>query len=166
MTPGTRGSAGAVDGGGRGGRACPPRPTRPGISGLDAGCGSGYFTRRFSAAGCAVVGLDVDPTMLDFARARDPHTHYVRGNLLALPFADKSFVVAAAVASLCFVPDETRASPSASGWRGARLGRLLERPPWLAARFGAFLVIKLALCQDETSTAKIPGHPKNSSRNL
>lgn len=81
----------------------------PGVSVLDAGCGSGYFTRRFAAAGAEVIGLDIDAAMLAYARARDPHSCYVQGDLHALPFADASFDIAAAVTSLCFVADERRA---------------------------------------------------------
>ena len=42
---------------------------RPGETLLDAGCGTGYFTRRFAAdaADGNVVGADIDPVMLRFA---------------------------------------------------------------------------------------------------
>jgi SAM-dependent methyltransferase len=82
---------------------------REGMSVLDAGCGSGFFTRHFAAVGAAVVGLDRDSGMLAYARQRDARPPYVQGDLLALPFADRSFDVAAAVTSLCFVADERRA---------------------------------------------------------
>ena len=35
---------------------------------LDIGCGTGHFSRRFTAAGLHVTGLDPDPAMLDYAR--------------------------------------------------------------------------------------------------
>lgn len=81
----------------------------PGMRVLDAGCGSGYFTRRFAAAGCRVVGVDVRADMLAYARTRDPSSYYLQADLRALPFRDKSFDVATAVTALCFVPDEKRA---------------------------------------------------------
>ena len=34
---------------------------------IDIGCGTGYFTRRFTRDGLPVTGLDLDPQMLDFA---------------------------------------------------------------------------------------------------
>ena len=73
---------------------------------LDVGCGSGWFTRRFAATGASVTGLDNDAAMLDYARAQDASIPYISGDMLALPFPDKSFDVITAVTSLCFVPDE------------------------------------------------------------
>lgn len=37
-------------------------------TGLDVGCGGGYFTRAFTKAGFTMTGLDVSPEMLDFAQ--------------------------------------------------------------------------------------------------
>src|SRR3989344_6510943 len=73
---------------------------------LDVGCGSGWFTRRFAATGASVTGLDNDAAMLDYARTQDASIPYISGDMLALPFPDKSFDVITAVTSLCFVPDE------------------------------------------------------------
>ena len=39
-------------------------------SGLDIGCGGGWFTRAFQKAGYAMTGLDVSPEMLDFAQEK------------------------------------------------------------------------------------------------
>ena len=41
-----------------------------GVRVLDAGCGTGRFTARLEASGASVVGLDLDPAMLDVASAR------------------------------------------------------------------------------------------------
>lgn len=81
----------------------------PGVMLLDAGCGSGYFTRRFAQAGCEVTGVDRDAAMLAYARRRDAATRYVRADMAALPFRAQSFDVVTAVTSLCFVRDEARA---------------------------------------------------------
>ncbi|MGI5150002.1 class I SAM-dependent methyltransferase [Plantactinospora sp. CA-294935] len=40
----------------------------PGADFLDVGCGTGIEARQFLAAGCAVLGVEADPRMADFAR--------------------------------------------------------------------------------------------------
>ena len=40
-----------------------------GVSGLDIGCGNGYFTRALTRAGYSVTGIDISPRMLDTAQA-------------------------------------------------------------------------------------------------
>ncbi|MFG3104035.1 class I SAM-dependent methyltransferase [Streptomyces sp. NPDC048182] len=59
-------------------RARPPYPEelvarvvagRPGAEVLDVGCGTGIAARQFQAAGCAVLGVEPDARMADFARA-------------------------------------------------------------------------------------------------
>jgi len=40
----------------------------PGPRVLDVGCGTGIAARQFQAAGCQVLGVEVDPRMADFAR--------------------------------------------------------------------------------------------------
>ncbi|MEV2214857.1 class I SAM-dependent methyltransferase [Streptomyces sp. NPDC050997] len=42
----------------------------PGPDVLDIGCGTGIAARQFQAAGCAVLGVEPDARMADFARAR------------------------------------------------------------------------------------------------
>ncbi|HTU85331.1 MAG TPA: class I SAM-dependent methyltransferase [Solirubrobacteraceae bacterium] len=42
----------------------------PGPDMLDVGCGTGIAARQFQAAGCRVLGVDVDERMADFARRR------------------------------------------------------------------------------------------------
>jgi SAM-dependent methyltransferase len=42
--------------------------TSPGHDVLDVGCGSGIVARQFQAAGCRVLGIDVDARMAEFAR--------------------------------------------------------------------------------------------------
>jgi ubiquinone/menaquinone biosynthesis C-methylase UbiE len=76
---------------------------------LDAGCGSGWFTRRFAETGATVTGVDRDPAMLAYARDRGGSGRYIEGDMLALPVPDKSFDLVTAVTSLCFVSDQRRA---------------------------------------------------------
>src|SRR5512134_2703264 len=62
---------------------------KPGSTLLDVGCGTGWFTRRFHAAGLVVTGLDVNSDLLDFARKRSAASvHFVRGDARELPFQD------------------------------------------------------------------------------
>lgn len=42
----------------------------PGADVLDVGCGTGIAAGQFQAAGCAVLGIEPDARMADFARAR------------------------------------------------------------------------------------------------
>lgn len=84
---------------------------RTGESLLDAGCGTGYFTRQFARDGrLAVTGLDPDRDWLAFAQSHAAGTEsYVGGSVLALPFADDSFDLVVSVTALCFVSDQRRA---------------------------------------------------------
>jgi SAM-dependent methyltransferase len=60
-------------------RALPPART------LDVACGTGFLTRHLLGE---VIGLDQSPRMLEIAGRR---VQVVRGDALALPFADDSF---------------------------------------------------------------------------
>jgi SAM-dependent methyltransferase len=75
------------------------------------GCGTGYFTRRFAGeADLRVVGLDPNPSWLDFARTHGVGTErYCVGVAESLPFADRSFDLSVSVTALCFVRDARRA---------------------------------------------------------
>jgi SAM-dependent methyltransferase len=48
---------------------------------LDAGCGTGRVAMELSRRGHEVVGLDVDPAMLDAARRKAPALRWVEGDL-------------------------------------------------------------------------------------
>lgn len=65
----------------------------PGMTVLDAGCGTGLTTRRLVAAGCRVAALDMSVESL--ARLRggvgNAEAHLVQGDLTELPFASGSF---------------------------------------------------------------------------
>jgi SAM-dependent methyltransferase len=80
-----------------------------GVSLLDVGCGTGYFSRRFASIGLSVTGTDPDPAALTFARMQGNGIHYVQGNSLELPFPDNAFDYTTAVTSLCFIDDPVRA---------------------------------------------------------
>lgn len=83
---------------------------RPGETLLDVGCGTGYFSRRFSReAGLMVTGIDIAPGMLDLAHRKAPEIAMAQADAACLPFVDHAFDHVVAVTSLCFVADEGRA---------------------------------------------------------
>ena len=55
---------------------------------LDVACGTGFLTRHLRGA---ITGLDQSERMLAIARERVPEASFVRGDALALPFADGAF---------------------------------------------------------------------------
>jgi demethylmenaquinone methyltransferase/2-methoxy-6-polyprenyl-1,4-benzoquinol methylase len=64
---------------------------RPGERVLDACCGTGDLALEAERAGARVTGLDFSERMLERARRKPSSVEWVRGNMLALPFADASF---------------------------------------------------------------------------
>jgi demethylmenaquinone methyltransferase/2-methoxy-6-polyprenyl-1,4-benzoquinol methylase len=64
---------------------------RPGDRVLDACCGTGDLAIAARARGADVVGLDFSERMLERARRKEPQLEWVRGDVLALPFDDRSF---------------------------------------------------------------------------
>ncbi len=91
-----------------------------GQSVLDAGCGTGQFSRRFRQAGLQVTGIDPDPAMVGYAHSQDDAVEYIQGSVLQLPFAPGAFDFCAAVTSLCFVAAPQRAVREM--WRVSRRG--------------------------------------------
>ena len=49
---------------------------------LDAGCGTGHYCGRFAADGFEVVGIDLDPQMIDVARRKYPASTFRCLNVL------------------------------------------------------------------------------------
>jgi demethylmenaquinone methyltransferase / 2-methoxy-6-polyprenyl-1,4-benzoquinol methylase len=64
---------------------------RPGDHVLDACCGTGDLAIACAGVGGHVTGLDFSERMLERARRKGPKLEWVRGDVLALPFADGSF---------------------------------------------------------------------------
>jgi ubiquinone/menaquinone biosynthesis C-methylase UbiE len=58
---------------------------------LDLCCGSGRHSLRFAEKGFSPVGLDYSAPFLELARARGEDLRLVRGDMRALPFADRAF---------------------------------------------------------------------------
>jgi SAM-dependent methyltransferase len=96
----------------------------PGASLLDVGCGTGYFSRRFAAAGLRVTGIDPDRAAIGFAQEQHPGSvSYLTGSANDLPFPDQAFDHGAAITSLCFIADPARAVREL--WRVSRRGVVL-----------------------------------------
>lgn len=71
---------------------------------LDVGCGTGWFTRKFSGLpGAKVTGVDIDQDALAFARTRDPFSIYMTADARQLPFQDEQFDSVVSITALCFV---------------------------------------------------------------
>lgn len=109
---------------------------------LDVGAGDGTYGLEAAARGATVTALDVDPAMLDAARARAARRGVAlelqTGRAEALPFGDAEFDIVLAVTMLCFVPDaQTAIGEMARVLRpGGRLvlGELNRRSVWATQR--------------------------------
>ena len=58
---------------------------------LDAGCGHGRDAEYLSSLGHTVYGIDRSEKLLHMARERVPKSHFLEGDVRALPFQDRSF---------------------------------------------------------------------------
>jgi ubiquinone/menaquinone biosynthesis C-methylase UbiE len=85
------------------------RPVR-GEKILDAGSGTGLFTREFIVRGADVVGLDISWAMLRRAKEKNDvfSKRGVTGDMALLPFADGVFDKTVSITALEFIGDEKR----------------------------------------------------------
>lgn len=69
----------------------------PGVRALDLACGTGDIAFALALRGAQVTGLDVTHRMLQLARAKDARrvapVTFVTGDMMALPFPDRTFDV-------------------------------------------------------------------------
>jgi ubiquinone/menaquinone biosynthesis C-methylase UbiE len=79
----------------------------PGHRVLDVACGTGVVARAVAERTdpALVVGLDVNPAMLEVARSVRPDIEWREGDAQALPFGDGSFHAALCQSALFFFPD-------------------------------------------------------------
>ena len=82
---------------------------RPGARVLDACCGTGDLALAAEAEGGDVVGLDFAERMLARARRKSERVEWVRGDVLALPFAEGTFDAATIGFGLRNVEDRPKA---------------------------------------------------------
>ena len=66
---------------------------RAGMSVLELGCGTGYFTRELAHSGAHIVAIDVSPELLEIARADCPASNvsYEIQNACAMSYRDAVF---------------------------------------------------------------------------
>ncbi|MEU8242718.1 class I SAM-dependent methyltransferase [Actinoplanes missouriensis] len=84
---------------------------------LDAGCGTGRVGGRLAAAGHTVVGVDLDPALIEEARRDYPDVRWQVGDLAELSLGESFDVVVCAGNVMTF---------AAPGSRGTILGRFRE----------------------------------------
>jgi len=89
---------------------------------LEAGCGTGHFTRWFEKEGMHVSGLDLSRSMLKAAKGFGSRL-LIQGDAANLPFAPNSFDIIAMITTLEFLPDPI--SALIEGRRIARQGFIL-----------------------------------------
>lgn len=73
---------------------------------LEVGCGTGHWSRFFSAGGFEVTGIDISERMIEIAKSKDiarSSFHVADGH--SMGFADNSFDIAAAITTLEFAAD-------------------------------------------------------------
>ncbi|MDZ4165906.1 MAG: class I SAM-dependent methyltransferase [Smithellaceae bacterium] len=107
---------------------------------LDAGCGTGVFTRDILERGASVIGLDISLSML--RRFRDKCRSYqaegIQGDILRLPFGDGVFDKTMSITAIEFIKDGPAAL--AELFRVTRPGGLIvvatlnSLSPWAARR--------------------------------
>jgi SAM-dependent methyltransferase len=66
---------------------------KPGMTVLELGCGTGYFTRELACSGADIIAIDVSPELLEIARANcsAPNVRYAIQNACALRYSDAMF---------------------------------------------------------------------------
>lgn len=66
---------------------------RPGMTVLELGCGTGYFTRELARSGAEVIAIDVSPELLNIARSNcsAPNVRYEIQNAYDLSYNDSVF---------------------------------------------------------------------------
>ena len=79
----------------------------PGPKVLDAGCGTGRVAIELHQRGFEVTGTDVDPAMLEAARAKAPELRWHHADLVELDLADRFDVAVLAGNVLIFVTPGT-----------------------------------------------------------
>jgi len=66
---------------------------KPGMTILELGCGTGYFTRELVRSGADIIAIDVSPELLEIAKSKyfAPNVRYEIQNACALTYSDATF---------------------------------------------------------------------------
>ncbi len=112
----------------------------PGEIILDAGCGTGMFTRDIISKGSQVIGLDISFPMLRRAREKSGGVrfHPIWGDMSTPPFREESFNKVVSITALEFIAEAK--SAVAELFRVARRGGVIvvatlnSRSPWATRR--------------------------------
>jgi SAM-dependent methyltransferase len=129
---------------------------QPGERVLDAACGTGVVARAANSqvgASGTVTGLDLNPAMLEVARAAAGEAGrsiaWQEGNLEALPFADGSFDVVLCQQGLQFCPDKVAAVAELR--RVLRPGGRLALSVWRDAQYFPYILAVTSALADHVS---------------
>jgi len=87
---------------------------------IDACCGTGGLARRIANTGREVVGVDLSPRNIAFARERHPSLSFEVADVARLPYEDEAFDVATVVMALHEMPQACRVPVLAELSRVAR----------------------------------------------
>jgi SAM-dependent methyltransferase len=111
----------------------------PGRDVLDVGCGTGIAARQFQAAGCRVLGVDVDARMAEFARRGGLDVEV--GKFELWDPADRTFDIVIAGQTWHWVEPAEGAAKAAkvlrAGGRLALFWNMFDPPPAVAEAFSA-----------------------------
>lgn len=109
---------------------------------LDAGCGTGRVAIELARRGCDVVGVDLDPRMLDRAREKAPELDWRLGNLATIDLGRRFELIVMAGNVMIFVAPGSEAAVVADLARHLEPGGLLVAgfqltTPYTLARYDA-----------------------------
>ncbi len=104
---------------------------------LDVGCGTGNVALRAAESARHVVGVDLEPSLLQKAQARadakQSIAKFVNGDACALPFPDQAFTAVISVFGAMYAPDQGAAAGELS--RMCASGGRVVLTAWLPDSF-------------------------------
>ena len=114
----------------------------PAQSVLDVGTGTGLFAEGFVARGIEVVGIDVNPAMIEAAQRLVPQARFQQAPGEAIPYDDETFDLA--FLGLVLHEADDRLQTLREARRAARLGAAVLEWPFHQAEYGPPLSLRLS----------------------